>query len=165
MTEDTETWETVKGIKFLREVGLRSGQTVLDFGCRAGHYTIPAAKAVGNKGMVYGVDKEQQALNELRQKAARLKLKNIRTINTSGRTKLPLESRTIDIVLFYDVLHYLGKRSRKRLYQEAFRILKQDGFLSVYPKHTLEEGPIQEFRALSLSDVKREIEASNFAAL
>jgi len=40
--------------------------------------------------------------------------------------------------------------------------LKQDGLLSVYPKHTLEDEPIQEFRGLRLSDVKKEIEDSNF---
>jgi len=162
MAEDMEIWERENGVKFLRKVGLRPGQIVLDFGCRVGHYTIPAAKIVGNSGIVYAIDSEQQALKELRQKAKARNLTNIRTIKTSGQMKLPLESGTVDVVSFYDVLHYLGKRSRKRLYQEAFRLLKQDGLLSVYPKHTLEDEPIREFRRLSVSDVKREIEGSDF---
>ena len=37
-------------------------QTLLDFDCRVSHYTIPAAKVVGNEGIVSAVDKEQQTL-------------------------------------------------------------------------------------------------------
>ena len=47
-----EWWERDTGLKFLKEIGLKYGQRVLDFGCRVGHYTIPAAKVVGNKGIV-----------------------------------------------------------------------------------------------------------------
>jgi len=162
MSEAATQWETVSGIKFLKRIGLKSAQRVLDFGCRMGHYTIPAAKVVGNKGIVYAVDKEQQALDELQQKAIRLNLKNIRTINSSGRIQIDLENDSIDVVLFYDVLHYHEKKEREKLYAEARRVLKQDGLLSVYPKHTLEDDPIQEFRSLSVSDVKQEIRNSNF---
>jgi len=162
MNKETEKWERQEGVKFLRRVGLFTNQTVLDFGCRVGHYTIPAAKIAGNNALVYAIDTEEHALKKLRQKANAHKLTNIRIIKTSGRTKLPLESGTVDVVLFYDVLHYLGKRSRKSLYQEAYRVLKQDGFLSVYPKHTLEDDPIQEFSRMSINNVKQEIEDSNF---
>jgi ubiquinone/menaquinone biosynthesis C-methylase UbiE len=162
MTEDMETWEKEDGVKFLRKVGLRPGQIILDFGCKAGHYTIPAAFIVGSEGIVYAVDKEQQALNELQQKARANNLKNMKIIKTSGQVSLDFESESIDVVLFYDVLHYLEKSDRIKLYQEAQRVLKQDGLLSVYPKHTLEDEPIQEFRKLSSNDVKREIENSDF---
>lgn len=158
-----EQWEKKQGLIFLRKIGVVSGQTVLDFGCRVGHYTIPAAKIVGNTGIVYAIDTEEDALKELHQKAKAHKLTNIRIIKTLGRMKLPLEGGTVDVVLFYDVLHCFGKDSRKSLYQEAFRVLKQDGFLSVYPKHTLEDNPLMEFSRLSASDVKREIEGSDFA--
>ena len=162
MTNDMEKWEAKNGVAFLKKVGLKSGQTVLDFGCRVGHYTIPAANVVGNNGIVYAVDKEQQALNELEQKAVYLNLKNIRTINSSGRVQIDLENNSIDVVLFYDVLHYHEKKDREKLYTEAYRILKQDGLLSVYPKHTLEDNPIMEFQNLSLGEIKQEIQNSNF---
>jgi len=162
MNKDMKKWEEQDGAKFLRGIRLQLNQRVLDFGCRVGHYTIPAAKVVGNKGIVYAVDKEQEALDELQQKAAHLNLKNIKIINASGRMRLPLESRTIDAILFYDVLHYHKREERKKLYAEAYRVLKQDGFLSVYPKHTLEDDPIREFKEMSISDVKQEIEDSKF---
>jgi len=162
MTNDMEKWEAKNGVAFLKKVGLKSGQTVLDFGCRVGHYTIPAANVVGNNGIVYAVDKEQQVLNELKQKAVPLNLKNIRTINSSGRVQIDLENNSIDVVLFYDVLHYHEKKDREKLYAEAYRILKQDGLLSVYPKHTSEDNPIMEFQNLSLGEIKQEIQNSNF---
>jgi len=162
MNEAMPRWETVEGVKFLKKIGLKPGRIVLDFGCRVGHYTIPAAKVLGNDGIVYAVDKEQQALDELKQKASDLNLRNIRTINTSGRVQIDLENDSADVVLFYDVLHYHEKKEREMLYAEAHRVLKQDGLLSVYPKHTLEDDPIREFRSLSVSEVRQEIEDSKF---
>ena len=162
MTEDMETWETVKGVEFLRKVGLRFGQTVLDFGCRVGHYAIPAAKIVENEGIVYAVDKEQEALNELRQKVKAHNLKNVRIIKASGEIELDFESDSIDVVLFYDVLHYHKKEEREKLYRQAYRILKRDGLFSVYPKHTSEDDPIMEFQNLNLGEIKQEIQNSNF---
>jgi len=157
-----EKWETNDGVKFLKKIGLKSGQTVLDFGCGVGHYTISAARIVGSEGIVYAVDKEQQALSELQQKANHLNLKNIRAIKTSGQIQIDLENDSIDVVLFYDVLHYHEKEKREKLYRQAYRVLKQDGLFSVYPKHTLKDDPIRQFKELNLNDVKREIEDSDF---
>jgi len=157
-----ESWERDGGVRFLKEIGLRHNQYVLDFGCRVGHYTIPAAKVVGNKGIVYAVDKESEALNELGRKVTALNLTNIRVTKTSAQTKLSLESRVIDVVLLYDVLHYFGKNERTKLYHEAFRVLKQGGLLSVYPKHSAEDNPMMELQHIRSADVKREIVSSGF---
>ncbi|MBN2317214.1 MAG: class I SAM-dependent methyltransferase [Sedimentisphaerales bacterium] len=134
----------------------------MDFGCRVGHYAIPAAKVVGNQGVIIAIDKETHDLNELEQKVRAHQLQNITMMKTLGQTTLDIESESIEVVLFYDVLHYLEISDRKKLYREAQRVLKRDGLLSVYPKHTLEDEPTQEFRGLSLNDVQKEIEDSNF---
>ena len=157
-----EWWEREGGSKFLKKIGLRSGQKILDFGCRVGHYTIPAAKAVGNKGIVYAVDKESDALNELSRKVTSHNLTNVRITKTSGQMKLPLENEVIDVVLFYDVLHYFGADERIKLYHEAFRVLKQKGLLSVYPKHTADDSPLMELQHLQSTDIEREILSSGF---
>ncbi len=39
------------GMAFFREIRLKCGQSVLDFGCGEGHYKIPASKVVGMKEM------------------------------------------------------------------------------------------------------------------
>jgi len=155
-------WETADGVKFLKRIGLKSSQTVLDFGCRVGHYTIPAAKVVGNEGIVYAVDKESEALNELSSKLTTHHLTNVIITKTSGLIKLPLESRVIDVVLLYDVLHYFVEDERTKLYQEIFRVLKQSGLLSIYPKHTAEDNPLMELQHHSSTDIEREIQSSGF---
>ena len=162
MNEEMERWERKEGVEFLRKVGIKKNQNVLDFGSGVGHYTMPAARIVGSTGFIYPVDKEKQAVNQLKQKAQANNLKNIKVTKASSQIQLDFESESIDVVLFYDVLHYLGKNDRKKLYQEAFRVLKLDGLLSVYPKHILKDDPIQQFKELNLNDVKREIEDSDF---
>jgi ubiquinone/menaquinone biosynthesis C-methylase UbiE len=146
----------------LKRIGIKSGQTVLDFGARVGHYTIPAAIVVGNTGVVYAVDKEQKELDELGDKMKGLNLKNIRMVKTFGDVTLDFNDETMDVVLLYDMLHYLGKIERVKLYGETHRVLKQEGFLSVYPKHVVEDLPLNHFKQLKLDDVKKEIQDSNF---
>jgi ubiquinone/menaquinone biosynthesis C-methylase UbiE len=162
MNDAMTTWECQDGIVFLQSVGVRRGDKVLDFGCRVGHYSIPAAFVVGRAGIVYALDKDQRPLDRLIAKAKEAGISNIKTMCTAGRIEIALESGTIDVVLFYDVLHYLTRRERKMLYQEMFRLLRPGGLLSVYPKHTVENTPSQEFRNMRLREVEHEIRISGF---
>ena len=91
-----------------------------------------------------------------------MNFKNIIIISTSGQVRIDLENDSIDVVLFYDVLHYHEKKEREKLYAEAHRVLKQDGLCSVYPKHTLEDNPLMEFKNTSLGEIKQEIQNLNF---
>ena len=162
MKDAMQKWEREKGVRFLKKMGMRSGQTVLDFGAGVGHYSIPAAIAVGKSGLVYAVDKEQKELDELSRKTKRLNLKNVNVIRTNGVVALDFKDESIDVVFLYDVLHYLKLTDREKLYSEVFRILRQNGFLSVYPKHVLEDSPANEFERLCFEDVKQEILDSAF---
>jgi len=155
-------WETEQGIKFVRKIGLKSDQTVLDFGARVGHYSIPAAIAIGKDGLVYALDKKQDALKELNHKAQKLNLRNIKTINTTGSVALGFEAESIDVVLVYDVLHYFNLNERVQLYSEVFRVLRPKGIFSVYPKHVLEDSPLDQLSQLNLDDLKHEIMEANF---
>jgi len=157
-----EKWERKEGVKFLRKVGVKNAQKVLDFGARVGHYSIPAAIIVGKAGLVYALDKEQDTLIELQRKAQRLNLRNIRIINTTGSVTLACETESIDIVLVYDVLHYFNPNERKQLYLEIFRVLRPMGIFSVYPKHVLEDAPLNKFSQLKLDDLIHEIMEANF---
>ncbi len=158
MKKDMEKWENDDGITFLKKIGVKKGCTVMDFGARVGHYSIPAALAVGESGLIYAVDKQQDSLEELNRKAKHLNLQNIKTLRTDGRISLELITGSMDVILLYDVLHYLSPEERTELYSEAFRLLKNSGILSVYPKHVQEDHPMDEFGSMSLDDVKAEIE-------
>jgi ubiquinone/menaquinone biosynthesis C-methylase UbiE len=115
----------------LEKLGIGGGQTVLDFGCGPGSYTIPAARIVGAKGKVYALDIHPLAIEAVEKKARKKKLTNITAILSDRDTGLPDES--VDVVLLYDTIHLIG--DKPALFKELHRVLKADGFLSVTDHH------------------------------
>jgi len=125
-------------IRILQRIGIRRGQTVLDFGCGCGTYTIPVARIVGRKGKVYALDKDKDVLRDLMQKADSAHLKNMVIITSSGEPKIELPEESVDVALLFDVLHHYyfpEMDERRRLIDEIYRITKANGFISVWPKH------------------------------
>jgi ubiquinone/menaquinone biosynthesis C-methylase UbiE len=118
--------------KPLRQAGIREGQTVLDFGCGPGYYTIPAAKMVGDKGRVYALDVHHVALRSVEARARKEGLTNITTI-LAGRDAAPPDW-SVDVVLAYDMIHMV--KDKRALGKELHRVLKPDGLLSVIVEHT-----------------------------
>ena len=163
MLKEMEEWETVKGLRFLRRVGIREGLTVVDFGARVGHYSIPVALLVGPGGKVFALDMDEEALSVLKGRAAALELANIDIIATSGEVDWNLGRKPVDFVLLYDVLHYMNGEKRKELYGEIRPRLHHDSILSVYPKHIATDCPMDHFKDLLLDDVVVEIEKAGFS--
>jgi ubiquinone/menaquinone biosynthesis C-methylase UbiE len=123
-----------RAIELLEGIGIRKGQTVLDFGCGYGIYTIPVAKIVGKQGRVYALDKDKEALDTLMQKAMSACLINIKRMETSGELEIELADETVDVVLLFDVFHsfyFPQAADRRRLLDEIRRIMKPSGFLSI----------------------------------
>jgi ubiquinone/menaquinone biosynthesis C-methylase UbiE len=132
-----EKWLEGKGEAILKEVGIRKSHVVLDFGCGSGNYAIPAAKIVGEKGVVYALDKNEWILDDLMRKAESKGLRNIFRIDTSGEVDTGLDDGSVDVILLYDVFWYFTLLDRRLsiLLDELYRISKPDTLLSVYPKH------------------------------
>jgi len=121
-------------IELLERIGIRRGQTVLDFGCGYGTYTIPAARIVSKQGRVYALDKDKEALNTLMQRARSSGLKNVERMETSAVLEIELADETVDVVLLFDVFHsfyFPQARDRRRLLGEIRRIMKPAAFLSI----------------------------------
>ena len=123
--------------EILKRIGIEKGQTVLDFGCGGGNYTIPVAKIIGNKGKVYAVDEDGYKLKDLQEKAKSANLHNIETIKTSGELNFEFEDGAFDAVLLYDIFWYFSLQSPDllELLKGVYRVLKPDGLISVYPEH------------------------------
>ena len=127
-----------KVLEMMQRIGINKGQTVLDFGCGSGTYTIPVAQIVGKKGKVYALDKDKHGLDHLMNKAELGHLGNIQSIATSGELTIELPDKSVDVTLLFDVFHryYFPQMSdRKRLLDEIYRITRTGGFVSVWPKH------------------------------
>ena len=129
----------------LRRIGLSEGDAVADFGCREGRYAIPAARVVGPTGCVYAVDREREALEQLKQRARSRGLMNIRAIEADfSRRNLPFDRASFDLVLLFDVLHgvfFPESAPRLALLERVREMLKPDGRLAVYPTHAAAYGP------------------------
>jgi ubiquinone/menaquinone biosynthesis C-methylase UbiE len=163
MEKDVKEWLDKGGMLFLRSIGIKEGQIVLDFGCNVGHYTIPAAKVVGKKGIVYAVDSDTKSLNELIQISEKEGLRNIVPVQTkSARLKVNLKDESIDAILLYDVLHYMEVTKRNKLYSDCYRLLKDKALLSVYPKHNKLDEPLWNLSDMQLEDVIGEIGSAEF---
>jgi ubiquinone/menaquinone biosynthesis C-methylase UbiE len=115
----------------LEEAGLREEMKVADLGVGAiGHFLFPAAKLVGPKGMVFGVDILQSVLQANRSRAKTFGLDNIDfvwgNIELLGGTRLPDSS--IDLALMVNVLHAV---KQAEALTECRRILHSEGILTV----------------------------------
>ncbi len=158
MSPDVQSWIAAEGVRFLSSMGVRPGDALLDFGCNRGHYTIPAAKAVGPRGRVYAFDKDEDALRDLRAILDELGLDNVELLH--GQTRVPLEDGAVDVALLYDVIHY--ENDRTPIYREIRRLLKPTGFVSIYPKHNRDDHPLMELASLGIEEIVREVESAGF---
>jgi ubiquinone/menaquinone biosynthesis C-methylase UbiE len=121
----------------LKEVGIRPGFHVLDYGCGPGGYISAVAQLVGAPGQVYALDIHPQAIQRVRSIAGKKRLANVETILSDCRTGLPNES--IDVVLLYDTFHSLSEQGR--VLEELHRVLKPSGILS-FSDHHMKESEI-----------------------
>jgi len=160
---DVKEWLKEKGKVFLKNIGVKEGQVILDFGCNVGHYTIPAANVVGKQGRVYAMDKDIESLNELMRTAKTKGLKNIVPMHSqSADLKINLKDESVDVILLYDILHYMDVTERNKIYKESYRVLKNDALLSVYPKHNKLDEPLWNLSNIQLENVIKEIESAKF---
>ena len=121
-------------LDMLQKVGIRKGQTILDFGCGYGMYTIPIAKIAGNQGKVYALDKDKEALDALMRKTESEGLKNLDKMETTGELGIELNDESVDAVLLFEVFHpfyFPRAEDRRMLLDEIYRIMKPSAFLSV----------------------------------
>jgi ubiquinone/menaquinone biosynthesis C-methylase UbiE len=126
-------------IKILNEVGLKPGDTVLDYGCGPGSYIVPLWSLVGVSGKIYALDVNPLAIKFVEEVALKNRLENVKTILSNCDTGLP--DHHVDVVLLYDTYHALNNSDE--VLQEIKRVLKEDGIFS-FSDHHMEDKEIKE---------------------
>ena len=112
---------------FLKDIGLRSGDTVVDVGCGPGFMTLPAAELVGPSGQVYAVDIEQRMLDLVGKRAADAGLDNVTTVFNAG-LGMSVPDGVADFALCGLVLHYCpDEAGRESLVRDIHRMMKPGG--------------------------------------
>jgi len=119
----------------LKDVGIKVGSTVLDYGCGPGGYVAAAAEMVGKSGKIYALDIHPLAIEKVKGIIAKKRLTNVETISSDCKTGLDDES--VDIVLLYDIFHALSAPGE--VLAELHRVLRAEGILSFSDHHIKED--------------------------
>lgn len=121
----------------VKEVGMKEGFHVLDYGCGLGSYVPAVAELVGESGKIYALDINPLAIKMVKKIAVKKQLSNVETILSDCNTGLP--DNSIDVVLLYDTFHDLVDQNM--VLEELHRMLKPNGILS-FSDHHMEENEI-----------------------
>jgi ubiquinone/menaquinone biosynthesis C-methylase UbiE len=95
-------WQNPESI--LERIGLAAGATFIDVGCGDGFFALPAARIVGPRGRVCGIDIDAGALDRLRERARREGLDNV-VLHRGRAEELVLCKGCADVVFFGIDLH------------------------------------------------------------
>jgi SAM-dependent methyltransferase len=103
---------------------LREGQTVLDLGSGAGFDCFLAAKAVGEKGRVIGVDMTPEMVKKAWENAKKGGYRNVE-FRLGDIEYLPVIDNSVDVILSNCVVNLSPEKPK--VFAEAFRVLKPGG--------------------------------------
>jgi len=112
--------------------GIRSGQTVVDYGCGPGRYTVRLARLVGPSGKVYAVDIHELAIAAVRSQVERLGLTNVEPALAHGYDS-GLPAGIADVVCAIDM--FFSVPDPTAFLAELKRIARPDAVLIIDDGH------------------------------
>lgn len=143
---DLEKHNFLSPTKVLEEIGLESGDVVIDYAAGAGHWVIPAAKIVAPKGLVYAIDNDIEILQLARNVAGIHKVGNIEIEEIDIEKANPKFDAKADLVILSNILFQL--KNKKEIVGKLFEMIKPNGKLLVveWSKENFMFGPLTDSR-------------------
>jgi ubiquinone/menaquinone biosynthesis C-methylase UbiE len=109
-------------------VGLKEGETVLDIGSGAGLDAFLAARRVGPKGKVIGVDMTAEMVERARRAAQEAGYQNVE-FRRGEMESLPLDDESVDVIISNCVMNHAP--DKVAAFRETWRVLRPTGRIHV----------------------------------
>ncbi|MFL6568108.1 MAG: class I SAM-dependent methyltransferase [Chthoniobacterales bacterium] len=106
--EDPERGEKLQVERVMDLLGMKRGSRVADVGAGSGWFTVRAARRVGDEGVVYAVEINQDYIRHIKKRATKERLRNVRTI--LGKPDDPLlPANSVDVVMLLKTYHEIAQ--------------------------------------------------------
>lgn len=139
--------------KLLKAAGLGPGQRVMEVGCGPGYFTLPAAKIVGEQGLVYAIDVHPKAVQRVQRKVTESGVRNVQILlKNASSTGLP--DQCIDRAFIFGMPRVVG--GQEKVITEIRRLLRPGGELAYMKSRGSESGLIKAVEKARLSFSREE---------
>jgi demethylmenaquinone methyltransferase/2-methoxy-6-polyprenyl-1,4-benzoquinol methylase len=117
-------------VKTLQIADVQPSQNILEVGCGTGFFTIPAAKMIGDQGILIAMDASSGFLKVVTKKVKNANLNNVSIVQRDA-LNTGLETASIDKVLLFGVIPF-PLLPLDKLLPEMHRVLKPDATMAVW---------------------------------